>query len=80
MNKRKKNCPYCFIPTIRYKCIPCNCTGKIEIPKDIKWHSGKAGDFTVISTDFIICDQCKGKGWILVPPIIADKYPENVMY
>lgn len=78
-NRRKvaKPCVHCSVPSVKYKCLLCNCTGKIEIPKAIKWHSEKLNDFTIIGTDFIPCDQCNGRGWILVPPFIAERYPHN---
>ncbi|MFC1630202.1 hypothetical protein ACFL06_01545 [Patescibacteria group bacterium] len=77
--KKKKLCSYCSVPSVRYKCLLCDCTGKIEIPRNIKWHSNNISDFTIISTDHITCDTCKGKGWVLMPPIVAEKYPENVI-
>lgn len=79
MNKKIKCCSYCSVSSVKYKCILCDCTGKIAIPKDVKWNSDNIDDFTVIGTDYITCDQCKGKGWILMPPAIADRHPENVI-
>ncbi len=78
-HKHKKICSYCRVSSIKYKCLLCHCTGKIAIPKDVKWNSDNIADFTVIGTDYIPCDQCKGKGWILMPPAIADMHPHNVI-
>ena len=78
-HKYKKICSYCRVSSIKYKCLLCHCTGKIAIPKDVKWNSDNIADFTVIGTDYIPCDQCKGKGWILMPPAIADMHPHNVI-
>lgn len=76
---KHKNCHYCSTPSVKYKCLLCDCTGKTAIPRDIKWHSDKISDFTIIGTTYIACDQCNGKGWILMPPAIADTHPENVI-
>jgi hypothetical protein len=74
-----KECPHCSVPSVKYKCLLCDCTGEIEILKNIIWHSGRLDDFTMVGTDYLTCDNCEGEGWILVPPIIADQFPENVL-
>lgn len=79
MNKNKKLCSYCSVPSVMYKCLLCNFTGKIGIPKNIKFGSGDKNDFTVINTDYVTCDQCDGRGWVLMPPFIADMFPSNVI-
>ncbi len=79
MNKKINCCSYCRVSSVKYKCLLCDCTGKIEIPKNVVWHSDNISDLTIIGTDYVTCDQCKGKGWILMPPAIADMYPHNVI-
>lgn len=80
MNKKNKNCcPYCCISSVKYKCLLCDCTGKIAVPKDVKWHSDNVMDFTVIGTEYITCGQCYGKGWVLMPPAIAEMHPKNII-
>lgn len=54
----------------------CDCTGKIEIPADGKIVDGRLVTWGI---KYLTCDQCKGRGWILMPPIVADEYPENVV-
>jgi hypothetical protein len=79
MNKKINYCSCCRVSLIKYKCLLCNCTGKIEIPKDINWNSDNIADFTMVGTDYMTCDQCRGRGWILIPQNIADMYPHNVI-
>ncbi len=79
INKNKKYCSYCRVSSVKYKCLLCDCTGKIAIPKDVKWHSDNITDFTVIGTDYVTCEECKGKGWILVSAALADMHPHNVI-
>lgn len=79
MNKKINVCTYCRVSLIKYKCLLCDCTGKIAIPKDVKWNSDNIADLTVIGTRYTTCYQCKGKGWVLMPTAIADMYPHNVI-
>lgn len=77
--KKTKQCHNCSVPSVKYKCLLCDCTGKIEVPKDIIWHSDRIDDFTTIGTDYLPCSNCEGKGWIMLPPLIANQYPENIL-
>ena len=76
---QSKQCHHCSVPSVKYKCLLCDCTGKIEVPKNIIWHSERIDDFTVVGSDYLTCDECKGRGWILVPQMIANQYPHNVL-
>jgi hypothetical protein len=78
MNKSRR-CHYCSVPSVKYRCVSCDCTGKIEIPKNIVWHSDRFDDFTIVGTDYLTCDNCKGRGWILVSQSFADQFPKNAL-
>ncbi len=81
MKKNKKLCSYCSLPSVKYKCLRCDCTGKIENYGNFKFRfdDEEENSFSTISITHETCFQCQGKGWVLMPPIISEMYPQNVI-
>lgn len=74
--ENKKNvCSYCSMPPVKYNCLSCDATGKIEMPENIIWNSDDISDFTIVGSCYIECCECDGNGWILLKK--EDVFNEN---
>jgi nitrate reductase cytochrome c-type subunit len=79
MNKKNNNCSYCSVKPIRYVCLQCRGNGTTHTPKDIYRFGDGVDDFVALTLENNKCSKCNGDGFVLVPPIIANQHPENIM-